>query len=273
LVPVEELEAGAWIPAELPGPMGGYIVVEGALAKNTTIIDSTTTQLFGPGALVQPFSDSGETLLPWKVMWYALSRTRLARLDEQVVGAAWRHPALASALLSRAAATAVEAGFMLAASNLSRLDARLLALLWHLADRFGRVTKDGTVLWLRLSHRLLAQMVGAQRPSVTTALRQLSERGALARREDGAWVLLGDPAQALERTLSVAPQRQRAHAAPRRGAARHMARPEDADPFHEPARSASLDAVEARLSAQLKRLREDHLKSAKRLSEIIERNR
>ena len=36
-------------------------------------------------------------------------------------------------------------------------------------------------------------MVGARRPSVTTALGQLMARGAIERRADGAWILRGDP--------------------------------------------------------------------------------
>ena len=44
---------------------------------------------------------------------------------------------------------------------------------------------DGTVT--------LAGMVGARRPSVTTALGQLSARGAIERRPDGGWILRGDP--------------------------------------------------------------------------------
>jgi CRP/FNR family cyclic AMP-dependent transcriptional regulator len=36
-------------------------------------------------------------------------------------------------------------------------------------------------------------MVGARRPSVTTALGQLIARGELERRADGGWVLRGSP--------------------------------------------------------------------------------
>ena len=36
-------------------------------------------------------------------------------------------------------------------------------------------------------------MVGARRPSVTTALGQLIGRGEVERRPDGGWLLLGDP--------------------------------------------------------------------------------
>jgi len=46
---------------------------------------------------------------------------------------------------------------------------------------------------LRLPHRTLAGMVGARRPSVTTALGQLIARGDIERRPDGGWILHGQP--------------------------------------------------------------------------------
>ena len=46
---------------------------------------------------------------------------------------------------------------------------------------------------LRLSHRTLAGMVGARRPSVTTGLGQLMARGAIERRSDGEWLLRARP--------------------------------------------------------------------------------
>jgi hypothetical protein len=60
------------------------------------------------------------------------------------------------------------------------------------------VVKDGVVVSLRLSHRTLAGMVGARRPSVTTALGQLMARGEIERRDDGEWVLKGRPPAARE---------------------------------------------------------------------------
>ena len=71
-----------------------------------------------------------------------------------------------------------------------------------LAERWGRVVPGGVLVSLRLSHRTLAGMVGARRPSVTTALGQLMARGEIERRADGEWILRGDP-----------PERRRAAAA------------------------------------------------------------
>jgi CRP/FNR family transcriptional regulator, cyclic AMP receptor protein len=80
-----------------------------------------------------------------------------------------------------------------AIAHITRVDERLLALLWLLAERWGRVVPGGVLVSLRLPHRTLAGMVGARRPSVTTALGQLMARGAIERRQDGAWVLRGGP--------------------------------------------------------------------------------
>ena len=82
---------------------------------------------------------------------------------------------------------------MQAIAHLTRVDDRLLALLWCLAERWGRVVPGGVLVNLRLPHRTLAGMVGARRPSVTTALGQLISREEIERRPDGGWLLRGDP--------------------------------------------------------------------------------
>jgi hypothetical protein len=59
---------------------------------------------------------------------------------------------------------------------------------------------------LALTHRILGQLVGARRPTVSTALGELAERGELVRRVDGSWVLRGSPpdASALGRRRAMA---------------------------------------------------------------------
>ena len=59
---------------------------------------------------------------------------------------------------------------------------------------------------LALTHRILGQLVGARRPTVSTALGELAERGELMRRVDGSWVLRGSPpdASALGRRRALA---------------------------------------------------------------------
>ena len=69
---------------------------------------------------------------------------------------------------------------------------RLLLSLWSQADRWGRVTRAGVALPLRLRHHEMAALVAAQRPSVSKAMSRLraSEQVHPA---PGGWLLLGDP--------------------------------------------------------------------------------
>jgi len=58
------------------------------------------------------------------------------------------------------------------------------------------VSGDGVVVPLALTHRILGQLVGARRPTVSTALSELADRQELVRRGDGSWLLRGDPPDA-----------------------------------------------------------------------------
>jgi CRP-like cAMP-binding protein len=66
-------------------------------------------------------------------------------------------------------------------------------MMWHFADRWGRMTRDGARISLPVTHSVLASVVGARRPSVTTALGRLQEQRLIERLPDGAWLLHGSP--------------------------------------------------------------------------------
>jgi CRP-like cAMP-binding protein len=74
----------------------------------------------------------------------------------------------------------------------ARVDVRLHMLFWHLAARWGRVRGDGVTVPLRLTHTVLADLVAARRPTVTTALSELGRQG-LVRSVDEGWLLAGEP--------------------------------------------------------------------------------
>jgi CRP-like cAMP-binding protein len=102
-----------------------------------------------------------------------------------------RWPQLTVAFSGRILERACSAELLTAVSHLPRVDERLLATLWHLASRWGKVTPEGVTLPLRLTHRALGEIVGARRPSVTLALRRLEEEGKLRRGQRGYFVLVG----------------------------------------------------------------------------------
>ena len=59
---------------------------------------------------------------------------------------------------------------------------RVAMTLWHLAGRFGKVGTDGAVhLQLPLTHRLIGELVGAERSPVSHAIGRLTRAGLLER--------------------------------------------------------------------------------------------
>ena len=111
-----------------------------------------------------------------------LSPSSFAVLDRRFAAELARWPEVTAALFDRLSERSLRLATTQAISQLTRVDRRLKALLWHLAERWGRVSGDGVVVPLALTHRILGQLVGARRPTVSTALGELAERGELTRR-------------------------------------------------------------------------------------------
>src|SRR5690349_22548166 len=121
-----------------------------------------------------------------------------------------RFPEITAALFDRLSERSLRLATTQAISQLTRVDRRLKALFWHLAERWGRVSGDGVIVPLALTHRILGQLVGARRPTVSTALSELAEREELTRRPDGSWLLRGDPPDAESLARKPAPGGQSA---------------------------------------------------------------
>jgi hypothetical protein len=148
------------------------------------------------------------------VTWDVLEPTRIAWLDAPFAVALRRWPELGGALLERSHRRFSRLALSQAISQLTRVDERVLIQLWHLAERWGRVRPDGVLLPVRLTHRVLARLIGARRPSVTTAVGSLERRGLLTRQPEGGWVLHGSPPEALGRVAQKAPWRHTRTGAP-----------------------------------------------------------
>ncbi len=178
----------------MPGGDGfGLLVLDGILCRRVEQGGGRGAELIGPGDVVRP----GEPALEWSSLelgssWTALTATRLAVLDRQFVRRAAPFPEVAVALNRR---TQDRMGRLVALMSIAghrRLHARLLRLFEHLADRFGVVCTDGVEIRLPLTHAIIADLVCARRPSVTTALSELVAEGTLTRRAEG-WLLRRPP--------------------------------------------------------------------------------
>jgi hypothetical protein len=176
----------------------GLLIVRGVLARQIVSGGAVAaTELLGPGDVLRPRTEADTDLLALEVRWEPLSRVLAAVVDERVCHVLARWPEIAAVLLDRASERAHRLAVTQAIAQLTGVERRLHALLWHLAGRFGRVTPDGVVVPLSLSHQRLGELIGARRPTVSTALGVLAREGSLRRRADGGWLLTGEPPQRL----------------------------------------------------------------------------
>ena len=152
--------------------------------------------MLGPGDLLRPWVQIGEySSIPLDDSWEALERTRLAVLDRRFAAAMSDWPEVTASILDRMMMRSQWLALHLAVAHLRRIESRVLVVLWHFADRWGSVRRDGVTLRLNLTHTLLAAVVAAERPSVTLALSSLRDRGLVEREADGLWVLHGPPVE------------------------------------------------------------------------------
>jgi CRP/FNR family transcriptional regulator, cyclic AMP receptor protein len=206
---VDDLAPGEWDAGSAQGlddQPQGYLVVDGLLARTVDVLGRRCAELIGPGDVIRPWQwDDGGSHVQAEIGWLVLEPTRLARIDGGLVTRIAPWPELGLELFTRGIRRAHNLGVTLAIAYHQRVDERLLLTLWHLAERYGRVHPDGIVVALPLAHRRLAALVGAHRPSVTTAIGELTRRGALSRREHGEWVLHGDPPEQLRQDRLTRP--------------------------------------------------------------------
>jgi hypothetical protein len=200
IVRTHRLPVGPWDVTRLSGASAdhvGLLMVDGVLARELLVADQISAELLGPGDVVRPWQGTNRNaLLPVDAVWSVLSTVTVAVLDRRFAAEAARYPEITAALFDRLGERSLRLATTQAISQLTRVDRRLKALFWHLAERWGRVSGDGVVVPLALTHRILGQLVGARRPTVSTALSELAEREELVRRPDGSWLLRGDPPDA-----------------------------------------------------------------------------
>ena len=177
------------------GPDGlGLLLLDGVLAREILLSDNVSVELLGAGDLIQPSApDDPGRLLRSDVRWTVVEPVRMAILGSRFTAELTAYPEVTSRLFSRLVERSHRLGVALAVAQLNGVDRRALALFWHLAERWGHMTPAGVELPLRLPHRIIGQMVGARRPTISSALTALASDGKVSRRPDGGWILHGEP--------------------------------------------------------------------------------
>jgi len=193
LAPLKRLDPGPWQWQGEPRGSLGLLVLDGLLVRNEAVGDFEYPEFLGAGDLLRPWSGEQHATLPRDASWEVLIPTRLAVLDRDFALRARPWPEISAALLDRVVMRSRALTLNLAIHRAVRIEERVELILWHLADRWGHVSAEGTVLPIPLTHEALGKLVGARRSPVTVALGRLSRRGVLCRGPGGSWILRGRP--------------------------------------------------------------------------------
>jgi hypothetical protein len=171
----------------------GLVVLDGLISREVVIDGAIAAELLGAGDLIRPGSNGDAQLMDVTVRWTVLERSSVAPLDERFIEAVRDWPEIVAALFERVALEATRLATHRAICQLARVEDRVLAVMWYLAERWGRIAPHGVVLPLRLTHETIGRLVGARRPTVSLGIRELRLRRELERRSDGSWFLPGRP--------------------------------------------------------------------------------
>ena len=152
----------------------GLLVLQGLLIRRVGIDGRFGAEILGEGDLLRPWQ--GQEVSPALARttgWRVLQRTRVASRPASRAASRAISRADWGSCRSRARALTeprCEHGDRPPAAR----HVRLHMLFWQLADRWGRVRSDGISVPLHLTHSVLAELVAARRPTVTSALSELA---------------------------------------------------------------------------------------------------
>jgi CRP-like cAMP-binding protein len=205
-----EIPRGEWDASQARAPDRspagfGLLALSGILCRRVIQGHRYGAELIGPGDLMRPWDMVGEwSTIPTEPSWTVLEPARVAVLDAAFAQRAAPFPAIAEALTRRALLRSRYLAILIAIIGQRRIETRLTMLFWHLADRFGRMRGEWIEVPVPLTHSLLAELVAARRPSVSTALARLERQGVLRRHGNG-WRLSGAVPREYEAVRSAAP--------------------------------------------------------------------
>lgn len=196
-VEVRRLDAvGTWndpYPDEEQGAFA-LLLLEGTMSRRVVLGNRQSVELLAPGDVLRPWVEDGGAVFIPKITWCVHDPAVIAVLPDAFPRDVASCPRVMHVLADRMLMRSRWLALDLAISHHVGADGRLMLALWHLADRWGRVTPDGVKVELGgLTHELLGDIIGARRPSVSTALGELRERRLVEPLKGGGWMLLGGP--------------------------------------------------------------------------------
>ena len=206
---VVSLPKGVFCPQEwFPNYGGtfGALLLDGLLLRGVHLARRSSVEVLGVGDLVRPLEpelDSYAAIAPDAMQWWALRPARLAVLDASFIRRLSDYPEVIGELAGRLWRGSAAGCLRLSIVQQPRLSTRVEFILWHLADRFVRFQREGVLLAVPLCQALVSWLVGASRPAVCRALKELEQAGRVEHRPDGTWWLYRRPDDLAQPTLAV----------------------------------------------------------------------
>jgi CRP/FNR family transcriptional regulator, cyclic AMP receptor protein len=195
IAPLLELDPGpAHFRIEGPATRGhlGLLVIHGLLARFVSHGSLGSTEFVGPGDAVRPWIVPAHAP-DVRVRWEALTSARVAVLDRGFADRVRPWPEITAVLLDRSSSRIQSQLMQAAIRQAKRVEDRVLLALWLFAGRWGQVGAESRTLTLPVTGKVLAQIVGARRQSVSTALGALQTRGAVERLGQSTWRITQAP--------------------------------------------------------------------------------
>ena len=193
---VRHLPAGTWEEPDWPEEVRsgyGLLLLDGLLVRRVHLGGRDGGELLSAGDLLRPWQrEDASASVMRSSGWRVLDRAEVAVLDIRFAQRVSPYPEIASQLMARTLRRARNFAVIMTIVHQRRVDVRLLMLLWHLADRCGRVGPNGVLVPMRLTHAILAELLAARRPTISAALGSL-EREELLEQTSAGWLLHGSP--------------------------------------------------------------------------------
>jgi CRP/FNR family transcriptional regulator, cyclic AMP receptor protein len=187
---------GEWMQPDWPVSVRrgiGLLVLDGLLVRRVGLDGRFGAELVAAGDVLRPWQrEDAVASMPRRSGWRVLRLSRIAILDLDFIRRAYPYPEVVGALSDRTLRRSRSLAVIMAIIHQPKVETRLHMLLWHLADRWGRVSASGVMLPVKVTHAILADLVAAQRPTVSAALGTLERGGAITRTGEG-WLLHGSP--------------------------------------------------------------------------------
>ena len=165
----------------------GALVIEGALVHRVWTNRGRSLEVLVKGDLLRPWQEDSGWVVESRIE--AVVESHIAVIDRFASDSLCKYPPVIEALLERAfrriRGMATQATF----DSRAGMDQRVLFSMWYLAERCGERGDDGVTIPFPLTHQMIADLLGAQRTSVSAAISRLSADGMMSRTDGRGWIL------------------------------------------------------------------------------------